>query len=587
MNAFGSMGRFCGVSLPPYWKDGDQPTATQPVPLLPPNSAASLSWWNPALQSPGLEAQFLSYLFWLRDWCERDLRETAKILFHNTAVEAEVSDWTKLLQSVVDAFGAAIHDWRQEYDNLLLSWYVSDQKAQANAIRYQLSTLHELTVIEALADKQFLPHYSFPIGVRKLRVIAPDERREGKIREEDQYRLERSSLLALREYVPGSQLLVGGKLVSSRGLLKHWTGADLNNSMGLRGQYCTCINDHFYYWMSAPPTGCPICGAPPQQTPRALLFPQYGFSSAAWDPPRWSNDVESVGTAETKTIAFTQHGGASTEPTKTDFGDVMGLAARYREDGELLVYNSGESARLGELGKGFAICLKCGYADSEHSVDEGKIRLPKEFDTHAPLTAILRWATCWKNNESPVIRNQVLAARETTDVLLVDFSACLGPYASNMSVVTTLGYALQRAGAQLLELDSRELGVLVVPAGEQGVGLGVVLYDSVPGGAGHVRELLAKERAWLTTARSAMFVNEAHHTRCETACLNCLLSYSAQMAATQNLFQRRLAIDVLDALLDGSVLPVLPTKIPTRTPTYETSPPLLPSNDERLNRAEM
>jgi len=149
-----------------------------------------------------------------------------------------------------------------------------------------------------------------------------------------------------------------------------------------------------------------------------------------------------------------------------------------------------------------------------------------------------------------------------------------------------LGYALQRAGAQLLELDSRELGVLVIPAGEQGFGLGVVLYDSVPGGAGHVRELMAKERNWLTTARSVMFVNEAHHARCETACLNCLLSYSAQMAATQNLFQRRLAIGVLDALLAGSVLPAPPTKIPTQTPAHEITPPLLPSNDERLKRAE-
>jgi len=431
-----------------------------------------------------------------------------------------------------------------------------------------------------------LPHYSFPIGVHKLRVIAPDERREGKIREEDQYRLERSSLLALREYVPGSQLLVGGKLVSSRGLLKHWTGANLDNSMGLRGEYCTCINNHFYYWVSARPSGCPICGAPPQQAPQALLFPQYGFSSAAWDPPKWSNDVESVGTAETKTIAFAPHGGPIPELSWSDFGDVTGLEARYRENGELLVYNSGESAKLGELGKGFAICLKCGYADSENSVDEGKIRLPKGFEHHAPLTATSRWATCWKNNEFAALRNQVLAARETTDVLLIDFSACLGAYASNASVVTTLGYALQRAGAQLLELDSRELGVLVVPAGEQGFGLGVVLYDSVPGGAGHVRELMARKRDWLTTARSVMFVNEAHHARCETACLNCLLSYSAQMVATQNLFQRRLAIEVLDALLDERALPAPPTKIPTQTPAHGTTPLPLLSSDERLKRAE-
>ncbi len=61
--------------------------------------------------------------------------------------------------------------------------------------------------------------------------IVPDAKREGRFREEDQYRLERSGLVAIGEYVPGSQLLVGGKLVTSHGLLKHWTGADINTIM--------------------------------------------------------------------------------------------------------------------------------------------------------------------------------------------------------------------------------------------------------------------------------------------------------------------------------------------------------------------
>lgn len=59
-----------------------------------------------------------------------------------------------------------------------------------------------MTVIEALADKQFLPRYGFPISVQKLRVLIPAEDGSGKTREEDQYRLERGGLLALREYVP-------------------------------------------------------------------------------------------------------------------------------------------------------------------------------------------------------------------------------------------------------------------------------------------------------------------------------------------------------------------------------------------------
>ena len=100
-----------------------------------------------------------------------------------------------------------------------------------------------------------------------------------------------------------------------------------------------------------------------------------------------------------------------------------------------------------------------------------------------------------------------------------------------------------------------ELGILVVPAGERGTGLGVVLYDNVPGGAGHVRELLDLEQAWLKETRRTLFVNDNHNKYCETACLNCLLTFDAQEVMSRGLLQRRLALTVLDALLNNSELP--------------------------------
>lgn len=275
----------------------------------------------------------------------------------------------------------------EDYENLFVAWKEAQNRSQANAIRYQLSSLYELTVIEALADRQFLPHYGCPIGVQKLRIITPDERYHGRIREEDQYRLERASLLALREYVPGSQLLVGGKLIASRGLLKHWTGATIDRSLGLRGKFTYCTNDHFHYWydIGLYSTKCSICEAPPRENVQELLIPKYGFTTAAWDPPRWSTDVERVGTTETATITFSDRAGGGTTFDMADFGGIDRLSVRYREDGELLVYNGGES------GRGFAICLKCGYSQSESKYGQGAMELPTGFARHAPAgTAQLR-----------------------------------------------------------------------------------------------------------------------------------------------------------------------------------------------------
>ena len=153
----------------------------------------------------------------------------------------------------------------------------------------------------------------------------------------------------------------------------------------------------------------------------SYIVPQYGFSSAAWDPPKWSADPELIGSVETVSATFTS---AALEGSgydyRHDFSGVIGLTASYREDGELLIYNRGDKQR------GFAICLRCGYSDSEVDLGQGRVGLPRDFEFHAHLNSTKEMIRCWKNNSTPsVLRNQTLAAREVTDVLLLDFSSCL------------------------------------------------------------------------------------------------------------------------------------------------------------------
>ena len=558
MNAFGNMGHFCGISLPPNWQKGtNKPTVSSYIPDWKQPSQAL--WWNPASSESGLKERFLEYLNWIRDYGESHVRPHLERLFQDTGANDCLDDWAAFLMMIIEKFKAAVDDWRKDFDEMLRAWHSIDSnntnsmlnaRAQANALRYQMAALYEMTVIEALADQQFMPRYGFPIGLQRLRVIIPDERFPGKFREEDQYRLERSGLIAMGEYVPGSQLLVGGKLITSHGLLKHWTGANIDNYLGLRGQYTKCVNGHLYYKIAAGSLGfCPICNGEQRSNPQNFLMPMHGFSSAAWDSPKKSTDVERVGHTEKATITFVRREGADIDK-QDDFGSVKDLKAFYKEDGELLVYNAGE------YGRGFAICLKCGYAESERQYGEGMMDILPTFRRHASLTSTRENISCWTKHDTPqAFRNQVLAARQTTDALMLDFSSCLRQHADNAALLWTLTQALQISGARLLELDGRELGILVIPAGDHGRGLGAVLYDNVPGGAGHVRELLALGREWLQETRTTLFVNDKHNEFCETACLDCLLTFDAQEPMRRGLLNRRLAIKVLDALLNESELP--------------------------------
>ena len=248
MDAYGRMGGFCGMQRTPRWESGSP---------------------KPQLQTPEtsddspLSEQFTDFL---EAEGAKVIAEQTFDLLAGTPLGSDSIIWNKLIGEAIESFDEAVNSWQKEYDTLLDQWNSIQQsspnaRGQANAIYYQLRIRYDTTVIEALADRQFLPRYGFPINVLKLRVTSPDEDRPNRIREEDQFRLERNSLLALREYVPGSQLLAGGRLIRSRGILKHWTGENIDTAIGLRGQYAKCRNNHFYYWASGEAIkNCPFCG---------------------------------------------------------------------------------------------------------------------------------------------------------------------------------------------------------------------------------------------------------------------------------------------------------------------------------------
>jgi DEAD/DEAH box helicase domain-containing protein len=92
--------------------------------------------------------------------------------------------------------------------------------------------------------------------------------------------------------------------------------------------------------------------------------------------------------------------------------------------------------------------------------------------------------------------------------------------------------------------------VLLVPSGDSGPEWGVVLYDNVPGGAGHVRELLDNDRELIERAQGVMDRGPAHDRRCDSACLECLLAFDAQAAMARRPFVRRRALASINRMLE-------------------------------------
>ncbi len=476
MQAFGKMGALTGRQVPARWSELNQ---------------ARANWDRPdggGLPDNCLASMFISHLEKLRN----HQPDTA---IRNLCKEVQNLDtrWPEILDEAKYRFSSIVEDWCDRFDKLGEVWndqgmYDQDMRT-CNAIRHEGIAMANTHVIDELGNGLFIPRYGFPINVMRLHVREDNQNDQDATKEQDdnRFKLERDCTMVIREYAPGSQVLAGGLRVTSHGILKHWTGDNIggeHNAMLSRGRWIQGGNG-FEVEMG-------YSGNPQQNAFKHLLFPNHGFTTAQWDPARRAYSLESVGKALMKTDAFN-----ATPPDEFRLQLSPGLECWHVEGGRLFVMNQGSK----DLG--FSVCLKCGFSQSESEEGWGDDSLPKRFENHR---SIFSTNICWANGESPKLRHQVLAARQITNLMMVDFS----PFVDNTNVAFTLAQALRLAGAELLHLDYREIGSLEQIRGfGNPQGYGVVLYDTLSGGAGHLEELSKIGDKWLQAAVKLLTVEDA------------------------------------------------------------------------------
>lgn len=533
MDAFGKMGWFCRVdSLQPGRRNADSQRVSQGTYDVAPDLLPS--WYSTS--GEGLHTNFLKFLDYLQ-FDSGSLGDSLLRLLQGTPLSS--LDLSDLIRNTRTQFAECVRHWTVSYDHLLEAWSTENSKVSRkrdllNAIAYQATELARNTVIEELASLRFLPRYGFPIGLQALRVPS------GSFGQEISscVKLERDGITALSEYVPGSQLLAGGRIFSSHGLARNFD----KNAGGFGVTYFRfeCNAGHVLYKTQRELSRC-MEGCMSSLTStvgKPMVVPRFGYECAAWDPPSWRGNTRRVGSTETVSTAFADQPGLT---PLIGFGGVSGLTATFCEGGTLVGYNAAGPQNLG-----FAICTRCGYSDRERETGQAREKLPSGFENHIPLWK-RKGSSCWGDGQAPVLRNYSLGAQIITDLLQVDFSGVLRPHTDirgREAIALTVGHALRVAGAQLLQIDPREISVVPVRVGPTG-SPGIQLYDSTPGGSGHLAALLRIHLKWYEEAIARLQGTEAHDARCQEACLDCILNAQSQSDYESGRLCRRAAIAAL------------------------------------------
>lgn len=355
------------------------------------------------------------------------------------------------------------------------------------AQRYQEvgQTLRTRELLGFLANHNVLPKYGFPTDSVELRTNFGTGKHIGA-----KLDLTRDLSSAIHEYAPDATLVAGGKLWTSRGVYR-LPGRELEE---LAYQVCKRCGGLQHGVAGIEPT-CANCGEPADSAPRTFTIPEFGF--VADKEPRDPGPRPPMRSWNGSTHILRLPPDVKTRVVELAGGSVV---TQVGPRGRLIDIADGPG------GSGFWICDWCGYGSA-------RVTSPRRPPAHKHL---LRGGDC-----SGPQRLLDLAHRYETDLLTIDLR--VPGYFGTQDAWRSVLYALLEAACEMLEIGRDDIGGSLTPTGADR--WEIVLFDAVPGGAGHV--LMVEERLGSVLRAALRRVSDCDCGP-ETSCYGCLRSYSNQ-----------------------------------------------------------
>lgn len=467
------------------------------------------------------------HLDFLSQWQNSTNAEISTTLprFFDNNPDAHQESWEVSLKRFIDGLTRCCLDferWLGEYTQFLdqntkiANDFTTDrnQRELAERMRKRFKALIERLLEEDLIDflchEGILPSYSFPIDVVELR-LPRDRQYRGDRYVDRSLRLERDKKIAIVEYAPGAEVVADKHIWKSVGVVIR----QALNSYDYR--ICrTCRKlDHSSRGGISIGDACSICGSRAPGQVYHYIDPD-GFTTDLTVPLRKAG--AQVDTAVNRSRSFLLTEGNSITKETIEFNACPKFHFDYRRNGQLAVLNSGEAQ------DGFEICEACGIMPPPLKKQKGKNKVKHEHST--PYGG-----TC-SGTRAPYHLGHAFY----TDTLHLQFENTESftlPLGTDLSFWHSLTYALLEGASLALQIERRDLDGLVAPFQigatdnpEANFSQEIILYDDVPGGAGHVRRITENLPEIL---RYALVVAQCPECQEDTSCPNCLRNYDNQV----------------------------------------------------------
>lgn len=453
--------------------------------------------------------------------------------------EVGIEDWSWLRRSESDGFldlleraTAEVKTDLNQYQTLEGEAAAKKQWGQAQHYSNVANTIRGRSLLGFLASRNLLPKYGFPTDVVPLRTDHLN------VEEASRIQLERDLRIAISEYAPGAEVVAAKRIWTGGGLYK------LPNKDWPESYYAVCPTcGRFQQSTQSIGPMCQVCGGNLYGGWRHLygryIRPEFGFV-AKRDQARRSGEARPQRLYSSR-VFFAEYA-----PPDRDSSGFQGpeftvvpelstpglrLERYYSRFGKLALVNAGLEER------GFEVCQTCGYADLAPEPPPVGVRRRRATGAHKnPRSGRDCLGATFKYHLGHDFLTDVVELRLTGSRV----------QSRPDNLWRSLLYALLEGASYQLGIRRDDLdGTLHRYAPSEPPA--IVLFDNVPGGAGHVRRL-AGSLPDVFVAAHRRVTNECCGP--ETSCYECLRNYRNQPYHDD--LKRGLVRDFLAAVLDDA-----------------------------------
>ncbi|MFX0205012.1 MAG: DEAD/DEAH box helicase [Candidatus Hodarchaeota archaeon] len=364
-----------------------------------------------------------------------------------------------------------------------------------NWARDRMEEIKKRKLIDFLATHTVIPKYGFPVDVVELTPLY-------KSKEAKNIKLERDLRIAISEFAPESQVVANGFIWQSAGLKL------VRDRAWPISWYAICSKCGRFHMVNVTTEEPPVilCSSCQRSLERAnlekFITPKFGFVTNKEQDPKIPGESRPKREFTTRPYFFDYKGPIE---KKFEIGNFR-IKCQYSTQGELAVICKGRKS------VGFWICFACGAAFSH-----------RPRDTHISPYG----EDCSSSVRGPLHLGHAFK----TDVLTISLEKYNldKSIKMNSSFWFSLLYAVLEGMSEGLGIRRQDLDGCLYPYENR---VALVLFDTVPGGAGHVKRLIEGRNLQEVLQNAFERVKKCDCGE-ETSCYGCLRNYQNQFCHEQ------------------------------------------------------